>query len=158
ELVAQISESETQQSQLLAQMESEQEQLDRRAYELDTELRQIQNLIGQAALDLDRAENRILFNRRRREELTEREHQLSAERDQSNAQMVQLESRVTAQQQIVGSLRSELDQLESVLSVLSTRSSDLAGTGISAETRIAEFRRQINEIDQSLEQLQTSQG
>ena len=45
------------------ELESEQERLNVRSYELDMELRQTQNLLGQTALDLDRAENRITFNR-----------------------------------------------------------------------------------------------
>ena len=45
------------------ELEAEQERLSARTYELDAELRQIQNLLGQTALDLDRAENRITFNR-----------------------------------------------------------------------------------------------
>src|ERR1700733_12693981 len=44
-------------------LESEQERMNVRGYELDMELRQTQNLLGQTALDLDRAENRITFNR-----------------------------------------------------------------------------------------------
>ena len=45
------------------ELETEQERLNARTYELDAELRQTQNLLGQTALDLDRAENRITFNR-----------------------------------------------------------------------------------------------
>ena len=37
------------------ELEAEQERLNARTYELDAELRQIQNLLGQTALDLDRA-------------------------------------------------------------------------------------------------------
>ena len=45
-------------------LKREQERLSARTYELDAELRQTQNLLGQTALELDRAENRIAFNRR----------------------------------------------------------------------------------------------
>jgi chromosome segregation protein len=41
-------------------LESEQERLSARTYELDAELRQIQNLLGQTALDLDRGEPNYL--------------------------------------------------------------------------------------------------
>ena len=37
--------------------------------QLEAELRQHQNLLGQTALELDRSENRILFNRQRADEL-----------------------------------------------------------------------------------------
>jgi chromosome segregation protein len=45
------------------ELESEQERLSARTYDLDGELRQTQNFLSQTALDLDRAENRITFNR-----------------------------------------------------------------------------------------------
>ena len=45
------------------ELETEQERLSSRTYDLDAELRQTQNMLDQTALDLDRAENRITFNR-----------------------------------------------------------------------------------------------
>jgi hypothetical protein len=54
--------TEQQEAESLRVLESEQERLTTRNYELETELRQNQNLLGQTALELDRAENRIGFN------------------------------------------------------------------------------------------------
>src|SRR4029077_16163040 len=113
--LAEIATMEEKHAQSLAELEAEQERLDRRVYELDAELRQNQNLIGQAALELDRAENRILFNRQRREELGERAGNLASEREQAAAQLAQIESRVAAQDAIVARLQEEGAQLEIVL-------------------------------------------
>src|SRR6202044_3386196 len=55
--------AEERESKSVHELEGEQERLSSRTYELDAELRQTQNLLGQTALDLDRAENRITFNR-----------------------------------------------------------------------------------------------
>jgi chromosome segregation protein len=156
--LAQIAETEEKESRSLAALEAEQERLDHRIYELDAELRQNQNLIGQAALELDRAENRILFNRQRREELAERASQLAAEREQAAAQLAQIESRVVAQGAMVTRLQEEAAQLESTLAALAARSSELSSVTDSAETRIAESRRRIHEFDQALARVQDVQA
>ncbi len=77
-------------------METEQERLGTRTYELEGELRQHQNVLGQTALELDRSENRILFNRQRTEELTGRRQQLHFEIEQASAQAAQVEARANA--------------------------------------------------------------
>ena len=156
--LAGAAEKESERAQSNAAMEAEQERLDRRVYELETELRQNQNLIGQAALELDRAENRIMFNLRRREELAERGRQLAAECQQADAQMERFGSRVTAQDAIVERLQEETAHLESILAELATRSTELSTINLSAETRIAESRRRIQEYDQTLAQIQQTQS
>ncbi len=156
--LAEITETEKQRAQSLAELEAEQERLDRRIYELDAELRQNQNLIGQAALELDRAENRILFNSQRLEELAARGRQLAGEREQSAAQLAQIESRLTAQEEIASRLQEQTAQLESTLEDLAVRSSELSAIGHSAEARIAEARRRITEFDQILTRVQEVQA
>jgi len=156
--LAGAAEKEAERAQSIAAMEAEQERLDRRVYELETELRQNQNLVGQAALELDRAENRIVFNLRRREELAERARQLAAERQQVDAQMDRFESRVTTQDTIVAQLQEETKQLENILAELAARSTELSTINVSAETRIAESRRRIQDLDQALAQIQQTQA
>src|SRR6202041_391286 len=51
--------TEERESRTVHELEAEQERLSARTYDLDGELRQTQNLLGQTALDLDRAENRM---------------------------------------------------------------------------------------------------
>jgi chromosome segregation protein len=156
--LAEITETEKQRAQSLAELEAEQERLDRRIYELDAELRQNQNLIGQAALELDRAENRILFNSQRLAELAARGRQLAGEREQSAAQLAQIESRLTAQEEIASRLQEQTAQLESTLEELAVRSSELSAIGHSAEARIAEARSRITEFDQILTRVQEVQA
>jgi chromosome segregation protein len=156
--LTEIAETERQRAQSVAELEAEQERLDRRIYELDAELRQNQNLIGQTALELDRAENRILFNGQRLEELAARGRQLASERDQTAAQLAQIESRLTAQDEIASRLQEQTAQLESTLADLAVRSSELSSIGHSAEARISESRRRISELDQVLTQVHEVQA
>jgi chromosome segregation protein len=152
--LAEIAKIEESHSQSIAQLEAEQERLDRQVYELDGQLRQNQNLIGQAALELDRAENRILFNRQRRQELAERKRALATEHGQAAAQVSQIGARVAAQEEIVRRLEEEGAQLENALEQLASRSAELATVSRSAETRVAESRRRMQEFDQTLAELQ----
>ena len=106
-LVGEITSQETRQATAAGQLEAEQARLDRRTEELDAELRQNQNLIGMAALELDRAENRIVFNRQRAEELRLRGEQLAAEvrsacRPERPGRLARSE-----QDEVVAGLRSE---------------------------------------------------
>lgn len=156
--LAQIAEIEEKESRALAELEAEQERLDRRNYELDAELRQNQNLIGQTALELDRSENRILFNRQRREELAQRATQLASEHEQASEQLAQIEARVAAREAIVARLQESVAQLEGALATLGARSGELSATSHSAEARIAESRRRIQEFDEALARLQDAQA
>src|SRR5260370_22120229 len=61
--------AETQRATAIQQMEGEQDRLNQRIYELDAEIRQNQNVLNLTALEVDRSENRIAFNRQRAEEL-----------------------------------------------------------------------------------------
>ena len=70
------------------ELETEQERLSARTYELDAELRQIQNLLGQTALDLDRAENRITFNREQTAQIDARAGRLVIETEVAERQVV----------------------------------------------------------------------
>ena len=106
-LLGEIGAGETQQGQAVLQLEAEQQRLDARIYELDAELKQNQNLIGQTALELDRAENRIVFNRQRSEELQARGQQLVGQMEQAAVQLAQIEARVAAQEGDVAALRAE---------------------------------------------------
>ena len=77
-------------------LETEQERLSARTYELDAELRQIQNLLGQTALDLDRAENRITFNREQTAQIDARAARLVVETEVAERQVADMTTRMTA--------------------------------------------------------------
>lgn len=76
-LLRDMESAEERESRSVHELESEQERLNARTYELDAELRQTHNLLGQTALDLDRAENRITFNREQVAQLDSRATRLT---------------------------------------------------------------------------------
>ncbi|MFZ0212588.1 MAG: chromosome segregation protein SMC [Candidatus Acidiferrales bacterium] len=96
-------------------LEAEQERLNARNYELEGELRQLQNLLNQSALELDRAENRIAFNREQAAQIDLRTGQLAAEIAQSEAQASQVEGRLAGHRESVAALRGESSRLDSHL-------------------------------------------
>jgi chromosome segregation protein len=157
-LLEEITGRETQHSQMITRLEGEQGQLDQRTYEMDAELRQNQNQIGQAALEVDRAENQILFNRQRSGELLQREQQLAGERDQVSAMIARGDARIAAQAEVVAGLRNEAERLEAALFGLASRSATLANSAQDAEARIAELRRRTAALDESLSRLQDVQS
>ncbi len=89
--------------------ESEQDLLNQRIYELDAGIRQNQNHLNLTALEVDRSENRIAFNRQRAEELAGRGGQIAAEITQAAAQAAEWESRTSAQRETVVSLARRID-------------------------------------------------
>ena len=145
-----ISREESQQGHSVAQMEGEQEQAGARTYALDAELRQHQNLLGQTALELDRSENRIQFNRQRAEELTHRRQQLQLEIEQTSAQAEQVAARAAAQGESFATLRGELARVEAALAAVTASLAELSGAHESAEARIAQLRRSAAELGDEL--------
>ena len=99
----------------IRELESEQERLNARNYEMENELRQIQNLLNQSALELDRAENRISFNREQLAQIDSRVNQLVAEIAQSEAQAAQVEAGLVSHREGVSALRSESAGLDAHL-------------------------------------------
>ena len=102
-------------AQSVHELESEQERLSTRTYELDAELRQALNALNQAALDLDRAENRIAFNREQSAQLESRAAQLALEIEQARGQASELAGRLATLQASVAALREQSVSLESGL-------------------------------------------
>jgi chromosome segregation protein len=157
-LVGGISRQETQEAQSVSRWEAEQERLSARTYELEGDLRQHQNLLGQTALELDRSENRILFNRQRTAELTGRLQQLDAEIEQASAQAAQVENRSAAHAESVAAVRSDVSRVEAALNELSAASAEISGAHNSAEDRIAALRRSVAELGDELARLHGEQA
>ena len=133
--------AEERESKSVHELEGEQERLSGRTYELDAELRQTQNLLGQTALDLDRAENRITFNREQAAQLAARAERLAMEIEQAARQMVDLAARVDVQKESVAALRSQAAMLETSLREASENVSTRAAEQGRLETRMEELRR-----------------
>ena len=157
-LLGEISHQESQEAQSVSNLESEQERLSGRAYELEGELRQHQNVLGQTALELDRSENRILFNRQRTNELTGRRQQLSLEIEQASAQAAQVEARATAHGVSVTALQSDVARIETILTTLAAASAEISGAHDSTEARIATLRRSAAELGEELTRLHGEQA
>jgi len=141
-----------------AQLEAEQERLSRRIFELDDELRQNQNLAGQTGLELDRSENRIVFNRQRSEELDARIQQLREETEQLAAQSALLEARAREQQESLAAVSHEAARLEQSIAQLAEEGTDLNGAAASSEARVAELRAISERLAQDLARLHGEQA
>ncbi len=157
-LLGEISQHESQQAQSVNQMEIEQEKLNARTYELEGELRQHQNVLGQTALELDRSENRILFNRQRTDELTGRRQQLNLEIEQASAQAAQVETRASAHGESVTLLQGEVARVQVILTTLATATAQISGANQSTEARIAELRRSASQLGDELARLHGEQA
>jgi chromosome segregation protein len=142
----------------VTQWEAEQERLSSRTYELEGELRQHQNVLGQTALELDRSENRILFNRQRTTELTDRLKQLEIEIEQGTAQSAQVEARASAHGESVSTIQGEVARVEAVLGNLIAATAEISGAHDFAEGRIAALRRSAAELGDELTRLHGDQA
>jgi chromosome segregation protein len=123
------------------ELESEQERLSARTYDLDGELRQTQNFLSQTALDLDRAENRITFNREQVAQLESRASQLAIELERALRQVADLSDRLAAQLESVAALGGQAAALESGLRESTEHVSASSATQQQLESRVEELRR-----------------
>ncbi len=122
-------------------LESEQERLSTRTYELDAELRQIQNLLGQTALDLDRAENRITFNREQTAQIDARVARLVVETEVAERQVGDMTTRMTAHREAVFALREQTASVEASLRETTEQSLASISEQQQLETRMEELRQ-----------------
>ncbi|MGA7921904.1 MAG: chromosome segregation protein SMC [Candidatus Acidiferrales bacterium] len=125
------------------ELEAEQERLGSRSYELDGELRQIQNVLGQTALDLDRAENRITFNCEQTAQIEARALRLTVEMEAAERQVSDLGTRMTTYNEAAAALREQTAALETGLREAIERSSAATIEQARLETRIAELRQLV---------------
>ncbi len=149
--------SELQRATAIQQQEGEQDRLNQRIYELDAEIRQNQNVLNLTALEVDRSENRIAFNRQRAEELSGRHAQVNAELAQAAAQAAEWEARSESQIQAVTLLREESGVLAPRVEELAMRAENRAAQITEAEGRIEALRRSAAQAGESLLQLHGEQ-
>lgn len=138
--LAELVAAESAESAAIRELEAEQERLDVRNYELETELRQIQNLLNQSALELDRAENRIAFNREQEAQIASRISQLDVEIAQAEEQASQAESLLAAHREGSRKLRAESAQLDSRLQEFSLQLDSSAAEQSALEQLISNLR------------------
>ena len=123
------------------EQEAEQDRLSQRIYALDGELRHNTNVLNQTALEVDRCENRIAFNRTRGAELAGRNEQLATERQTIAAQRTEWETRNTAQLQAVEAARTDSVTVNARVEELATRAAFRASQISEAESRVETLRR-----------------
>ncbi len=153
----QLTAEETRRATEIRQHEGEHDRLSQRIYELDAELRQNQNVLNQTALEADRTENRIAFNRQRADELAGRHTQVNAEMAQAAAQSAEWEARNTAQLAAAASLRGESAALAARVDELAARAQSRAAQIAGAEARIEALRRSASEAGENLLRLHGEQ-
>src|SRR5467141_557558 len=149
--------SELQRATAIQQQEGEQGRLNQRIYELDAEMRQNQNVLNLTALEVDRSENRIAFNKQRAEELAGRHTQVNTEWEEATAQAAECESRAASQIQAVTLLREESGKIAARVDELASRVESRASQITAAETRIETLRRTASEAGESLLRLHGEQ-
>jgi chromosome segregation protein len=159
-LAAQLSEmtaAETQHATDIKQQEDDHDRLNQRIYALDAEIRQNQNVLNLTALEVDRGENKINFNRQRSEELSLRHTQVSNELSQAAAQAAECERRSAAQIDAVTQLREESGTLTGRVEDLAGRAHSRAALIAESEARIEALRRSELEAGESLLRLHGEQ-
>src|SRR4029077_17873040 len=149
--------AELQRATAIQQQEGEQDRLNQRIYELDAEIRQNQNVLNLTALEVDRSENRIAFNRQRAEELAGRHAQVNTELTQAAAHAAEWESRSASQIPAVTMLREESGVLTARVEDLSKRAESRATQISDSEARIDALRRTSSEAGESLLRLHGEQ-
>jgi chromosome segregation protein len=149
--------AETQHAHEIQKQESEQDSLNQRIYTLDAELRQNQNHLNLTALEVDRSENRIAFNRQRADELAGRHGQIAGEIAQAAAQASEWEARNAAQQESTMVLRDEAGVLTERVEELATRAESRASQIRDSELRIEALRASASEAGESLLRLHGEQ-
>ena len=140
-LLREMDAAEETQARSLHELEAEQERLSARSYDLDGELRQTQNMLGQTALDLDRAENRITFNREQAAQIESRASHLAIEIEQAVRLTTDLSARFAAQLESVAALRGQAAALEAGLRESTEDVSASSTTQSDLESRMEELRR-----------------
>ena len=159
-LLRDMSAVEERESRSVHELETEQERLTARTYELDSELRQTHSLLGQSALDLDRTENRITFNREQAAQFDSGASRISFELEQAERQAADFVSRLDVQRAAVAGLQSQTAALETSLRA----SAESAAAGSSEQTqlelRIEELRRLASRLaeDSAREEAEAQQA
>ena len=149
--------AESQRAQAIHAEEAEQDRLSQRIYSLDGEIRHNQNVLNQTALEVDRCENRIAFNRTRSAELAGRNEQLASERLTITAQQLEWEFRNGAQLNAVEAARVDSVTVNARVEELATRAAFRTSQIAESELRVDALRRAATEAGESILRLHGEQ-
>ena len=114
-LLEEVSAAEQEEGRRLAALEAEHSALVERTGQMEGELRQITTQLGETSLELDRAENRLVFHREKNVQLTEQQQALAAESAQAADELAATGRRAAEHAQTLALLRAEREQVESAL-------------------------------------------
>ncbi len=135
-----LSVSEKERAGAIQREESNHDILNQRIYELDAEIRQNQNHLNLTALEVDRNENKITFNRQRTEELAGRGGDIAAELAQAALRSAEWDTRNSVQAESVSALRAESGSLSTRVDELGARAEQRATQIRESELRIEALR------------------
>jgi len=152
-----LSSVEAQHAQSIQEQENEHDQLNQRIYELDASIRQNQNHLNLTALEVDRNENKIAFNRQRAAELAGRSGQIAEEISKADSQAAEWQLRNSQQNRNVVALRVESGSLGEHVSGLAERAATRSTQIHDSELRIEALRQRASEAGESLLRLHGEQ-
>ncbi len=152
--VAELRERETALATEVAQAESERQNLETRALDLETELRENQNRRNQAALEIDRARTRSSYNRQQDQQLEFQAGQLAAQAAEAAERARGAESRLNTQRETLRALAAQKAALESDAETLAARvgavEEEERGLESQRESLAQEARRLAEEISAAM--------
>jgi chromosome segregation protein len=152
-----LSATELQHATSMQEQESEHDRLNQRIYELDATIKQNQNHLNLTALEVDRSENRIAFNRQRSAELSGRNEQIAREIEGLASQVAEWAIRNSEQLRSVVSLRVEAGTLGTQVAELTERAAARSTQIHDSEMRIEALRERASEAGASLLRLHGEQ-
>jgi chromosome segregation protein len=138
--------AEQQASQELRTREAEQERLNARTYEMDGELRRLQNLANQCGLELDRAENRIAYGREQGVQAESRRERLAGETEQADGHAQQLMAEQSSRLNETSALRQQSEALLVRLQQILANAAETAAGRSALEAKIEDTRREAGRL------------
>jgi chromosome segregation protein len=133
-------------SQELHAREAEQERLNARTYEMDGELRRLQNLANQWGLELDRAENRIAYGREQIVQAESRRQRLAGEADQADVHTQQLMAERAVRLSETSALRQQAESMSARLQQILANAAETAADRSALEAKVEEMRREAGRL------------
>jgi chromosome segregation protein len=140
-LLREMDAAESREAASVHELEAEQEGLNTRTYELDGELRHTHNLLGQTALELDRAENRITFNREQAAQIESRAARLAVEIELAERAAAEISARLAMQRESAAAFREQSTALEVGLHDTTEKAAASATEQEALEARMDELRQ-----------------
>jgi chromosome segregation protein len=145
-VIGEASATEQAASRELHALESEHEDLSARMYEMDGELKRLQNQVSQCALELDRAENRAAYDREQMANAQTRLERLAVEAETEGDQVLRLLAEQTKREAEIATLQSQSEALAGQLEDLLATSAMTASSQEGLEARTEEMRRTAGQL------------